>query len=118
MYIIVYYKYTMDSAMDARELAEMLAERFGKENVKLKNHRLTIDIFDVRIDFRSGELDGMAGVCPDYFIAYNFEAVQYLQSRAARVNGKRLGKLEDIVKVIYEYYNNIEEVPSNENPRQ
>ena len=113
MYIIVYYKYAMDSAMDARDLAGMLIERFGAENVKLKNNKLTIDIFDVRIDFRSGELHKMAGVSPDYFIAYNFEAVQYLECQASRVNGKRLGKLEDIVQVIWEHGRVVTEVSEN-----
>ena len=114
MYIIVYYHYVMDAAMDARELAEMLVDRFGAENVKVKNNRMTIDIFDVRIDFRHGDVHRMAGVCPDYFIAYNMEAINYLSGAASRVGGKRLGKLEDVVQVIWEHGRAVTEVNDGE----
>ena len=102
MYIIVYYHYLQDAAMDARELAEILVKLFGKDNVKLKNNRMTIEIFDVKIDFRHSDVHRMAGLNPDYFIAYNQEAINYLSGAASRVGGKRLGRLEDIGRVIFE----------------
>ena len=59
----------------------------------------------IRIDFRCGDPHRMAGVCCAYF--YNMdgdsETELLLQYSAARVNGRKLEKLEDIRKVVIDF---------------
>lgn len=113
MHIIVYNPYCSDAVEDSRKVIGMLIERFGAAAVKFHSRsRLTIDIFDTRIDFWHGELCKMAGVNPDYYVAWNINAVEFLECAASRVNGKRLGSLDDIGRVIFEHYRAVTEVSS------
>ena len=77
-----------------------------------------IDIKDIRIEFRCGDVEHIAGLRPDYYNADSISATYFISISAAKCNGKALNNLSDVVKVVEDHLkavNKIEKKKENEN---
>ena len=111
-FIIVHRMRMEDSVDDSRWVIGQLIERFGADAVKLSRHNLTVDIFGMRIEFRSGDVFKCTGTRPDYYFTLDEYAADFLAQSAAKCGGKRLQSLEDVIKVVEEQL--LTEVINNE----
>lgn len=89
MNIVIHRRSVDDALYASRYIYDRLIPLFGNQ-VKLCQHRLTIDVFDVHIDIRCGEVEYLFGLRPDIYNADTYRAANSLQQYAAKVNGKAM----------------------------
>ena len=79
-------------------VASLLSSDILSPNTKVT--RSTIDIGDIRIDFRCSDMFKMAGLRPDYFNTDSEEVAHFLQLMADKVNGKEIKDISEIINMI------------------
>lgn len=120
MYIVVYAEKQKDAEMAMRQVYDEILKEF--KGIMHRTHRSVIDIGPfIRIDFRCGDPHRMSGLCCNYY--YNCDPVNddtseveiLLGYSAARVNGHKLLRLEDIHYIVRKYFDSrMMEVNSND----
>ena len=100
MNIIVYRHHKEDAIKDARNLVEKLGAVVTPNNLRVMNSGLTIYANDIRIDFRFGSIDHLAGLRPDYYETDLYDASEFLAQSTAKCGGKELSSLDDIVVIV------------------
>lgn len=107
MYIVVH----RTKKKDAIEVMTWVRDEVLKDfkSIITQPYESVIDVGPnlIRIDFRCGEWEKMAGIRPDYYNAYNREVRQMLEMGACKCNGSELSSLRDIRDVIIEYLKSI-----------
>ena len=96
MDIIVYRHHKEDAIKDARNLVEKLGAIVTPNNLIVMLSGLTIYANDIRINFRCGSINHLAGLRPDYYETDLYDASEFL----AQCGGKELSSLEDILTIV------------------
>lgn len=94
--IIVHRKRYRDIVRDSTWIINQLVEKYGSNFVKKTPEDMCIDIFGVKIMFRSGDVLRCAGIKPDYYIASNGYDADYLAGRG----GERLQSLDNVIRIV------------------
>ena len=100
MNVIVYRHHKEDAIKDARNLVEKIGAVVAPNNLRVMNSGLTIYANDIRIDFRFGSIDHLAGLRPDYYETDLYDASEFLAQSTAKCGGKELSSLDDIVVIV------------------
>lgn len=69
-------------------------------NARGRHNKTVIDIGDIRIDFRCGDIYKMGGLRPDYYNTDSQPASDFLCQGAVKVDGKELADISDIRRII------------------
>lgn len=105
--IVVHRDRMVESADDSSWVIGTLIEKFGADAVKLSRNDRVVDVFGIRIEFRAGDVRRCAGLRPDYYIVSGWFNEEFLEQSAAKVNGKHLQSLEDVIKVVEDHYSEV-----------
>lgn len=100
MLIVVYRK----SAEEAQREIQYCLDKFiydGHIDDYVRYEKHTIDIRDIRIDFRCGNLNKMASIRPDYYNANDYLASEFLAVAAAKVGGKELNSIREVCEIVF-----------------
>lgn len=100
---IVIYRQKMEDALEVSEyLFNKLKPGLG-EHLKISHMGLVMDIFDIDIQFRCGDLCKLAGLRPDIYNVDSVVASNFLQRSAVKVDGKEINTLDDIYLEIIQH---------------
>ena len=97
--IIIYRDNYEDMFRAMNELMNYLVDL--KDSMSIDKRRATIDICGhIRVTFRCGDVYKMAGVRPNYYETWSWEADKFLAPSAAKCCGKKMPSLEGIAYII------------------
>lgn len=100
---IVIYRQKMEDALEVSGyLFNKLKPGLG-EHLKISHMGLVMDIFDIDIQFRCGDLCKLAGLRPDIYNVDSVAASNFLQQSAVKVGGKEINTLDDIYLEIIQH---------------
>ena len=69
-------------------------------NTMSRYNETVIDIGDIRIEFRCGDIYKMGGLRPDYYNTDSQPASDFLCQGAVKVDGEELADISDILRII------------------
>ena len=91
--IIIYRDNYEDMFRAMNELMNYLVDL--KDSMSIDKRRATIDICGhIRVTFRCGDVYKMAGLRPNYYETWSWEADKFLAPSAAKCCGKKMPSLE------------------------
>ena len=97
--IIIYRDNYEDMFRAMNELMNYLVDL--KDSMSIDKRRATIDICGhIRVTFRCGDVYKMAGLRPNYYETWGWEADKFLTPSAAKCCGKKMPSLEGIAYII------------------
>ena len=97
--IIIYRDNYEDMFRAMNELMNYLVDL--KDSMSIDKRRATIDICGhIRVTFRCGDVYKMAGLRPNYYETWSWEADKFLAPSAAKCCGKKMPSLGDIAYII------------------
>lgn len=97
--IIIYRDNYEDMFRAMNELMNYLVDL--KDSMSIDKRRATIDICGhIRVTFRCGDVYKMAGLRPNYYETWSWEADKFLAPSAAKCCGKKMPSLEGIAYII------------------
>ena len=100
---IVIYRQKMEDALEISEyLFNKLKPGLG-EHLKISHNGLVMDIFDINIQFRCGDVLKLAGLRPDIYNVDTIAASNFLQQSADKVGEKEMDVLDDIYLEIVQH---------------
>lgn len=102
MNIVIYREKMKDMLEEYKYLFDKLKNDLG-EYLKIYPNGLVIDIFDVHVDFRCGDVLKLAGLRPDFYNTDSITASNFLWQSAEKVNGKKINTLDDIYLEIVQH---------------
>lgn len=97
--IIIYRNNYEDMFRAMNELMNYLLDL--KDGMSIDKRRAIIDICGhIRVTFRCGDVYKMAGLRPNYYETWSWEADKFLAPSAAKCCGKKMPSLESIAYII------------------
>lgn len=106
MHILIHRKTLKDMINVSKDLQDVLAPVF-KENMVIRHKGTVLDIGDriasrVRVDFRCGSKDKLAGLRPDFYNSDSSEVIDYLSCTSH--DGVWLNGIDDVHDVIVGHF--------------
>jgi len=90
------------SSVDAQKVFERFITALFNESstMQINDRGKYIDIENIRIDFRCGDMLKLDGVRPDYYNTDSDLVSCFLQQSANKVNGKEIKDIDDLINMI------------------
>lgn len=101
MHILIHRKTLKDMIKVSKDLQDVLAPVF-KENMIIRHKGTVLDIGDVRVDFRCGSKDKLAGLRPDFYNSDTPEVISFLTCSTR--DGEWLNGIDDVHNVIVGHF--------------
>lgn len=101
MYILIHRKTLKDMIKVSKDLQDVLATVF-KENMIIRHKGTVLDIGDVRVNFRCGSKDNLAGLRPDFYNSDTPEVISFLTCGTR--DGEWLNGIDDVHNVIVGHF--------------
>lgn len=103
MDIVIHRNLMRDAMEESRSLCKRLRTSKYSDRVKVRHNGSVIEVGDICIHFRGGDVLKLAGLRPDFYNVDSFSAKRFLQQSADKCRGKELFTMGHVYDKIMEH---------------